>query len=147
MLQNNLFGTNLKCSNKMFSFIFLNVADLPSPPTINNKKAETLSCDVNITWSRPVDNGCPFTMYSVYYRQIQPQERGASWLEVQIVDVSKTHYVLSLSCNTQYAIEMSAWNDLGQSDRSKQWIIKTQSGKFPSICTLNMLCVSYFKFS
>ena len=92
-----------------------------------------MDCDVNVTWIKPVDNGCPLTMYSLYYREIQSHETRASWQEVRISDNLKTHYVLPLRCDTQYVIEMSAWNELGQSNRSRRWNIKTNSGKFPRI--------------
>ena len=80
---------------------------------------------------KPVDNGCPLTMYSVYYREIESHETRASWQEVRIDDNLKTHHVLPLRCDAQYAIEMSAWNELGQGNRSRRWNIKTNSGTFP----------------
>lgn len=115
--------------------------DVPSPPTIKNEEAQTVSCNVSLTWSTPVDNGCALTMYSVYYQQIQPREAGAPWYEINITDVLRTRYVLPLRCDTQYTIEMSAWNELGQSERSRKWIMQTTSGKFHTIPTLNLGCV------
>lgn len=111
-----------------FNFIPFLVIDVPWPPTIKSKNTETLSCDANVTWSTPLNNGCPLTKYSVYYRLIQAQETGARWKKINITDVLKTHYVLPLRCDQQYLIEMSAWNELGESDRSKTWITKTISG-------------------
>ena len=81
---------------------------------------------------KPVDNGCPLTMYSVYYREIQSHETEAPWQEVRINDNLETHHVLLLRCDAQYVIEMSAWNELGQSNRSRSFNIKTNSGTFPS---------------
>ena len=106
------------------------ITGVPSPPTISNKETEALSCNVNLTWSTPVDNGCPLTMYSIYYRQIQPRVTGAPWDSINITNILDTRYFLSLRCDTQYMIEVSAWNELGQSDRSKAWVIKTSSGMF-----------------
>lgn len=82
-----------------------------------------------------MDNGCPLTRYSVYYRQIQQREPGSPLYEINITDVLTTHYVVSLRCDVQYVIEMSAWNELGESDRSKTWIIKTISGRFSITAT------------
>ncbi|XP_078379589.1 uncharacterized protein LOC144662599 isoform X2 [Oculina patagonica] len=96
---------------------------LPSRPVINNKETETSACDVNPTWSPPVDNGCPLTMYSIYYREITE----VSWHQVNVTNVTATNYTVSLACGRQYTIEISAWNELGQSDRSRPWIIKTKS--------------------
>lgn len=98
--------------------------DVPSPTTITNT-TETSGCNVNVTWNRPSDNECPLIMYSVYYHQLQPQSTKAAWYQVNVTDVVKTHYVLSLTCDTYYVIEMTAWNQLGQSGRSKPWTIKT----------------------
>jgi len=70
-------------------------------------------------------------MYSVHYQQIQLRETGDPWYEINITDVSKTQYALSLKCDTQYMIEISAWNELGQSDRSKTWLTTTNSGTYP----------------
>ena len=82
---------------------------------------------------KPVDNGCPLTMYSVYYREIQSHETEASWQDVRINDNLKTYHVLPLRCDAHYVIEMSAWNELGQSNRSRSFNIKTNSGKFRRI--------------
>ena len=105
------------------------LTDTPFPPTIRISETETVDCDVNVTWMKPVDNGCPLTMYSVYYRE--SHETRASWQEVRINDNLKTHHVLPLRCDTQYVIEMSAWNELGQSNRSRRWIMKTIADNFP----------------
>ncbi|KAJ7385283.1 hypothetical protein OS493_016354 [Desmophyllum pertusum] len=106
--------------------------DVPSPPVINNKETKTLRCDVNLTWSPPADNGCPLTMYSIYYQQIQSRETGESWYQVNVSNhgnVMETNYTISLACDRQYTVEISAWNELGQSGRSRPWIIKTISDK------------------
>ncbi|XP_068670007.1 uncharacterized protein [Montipora foliosa] len=102
---------------------------VPLPPTIINTETEILGCKAKLTWNTPVNNGCPLTMYSVYHQQLQPRETGAIWHEINITDVLKTSHVLLLKCDTQHIIEMSAWNELGKSDRSKTWIIKTLSDK------------------
>ena len=101
------------------------VSGIPLPPAIKNKDTELPTCHVNVSWSAPVDNGCPPTKYSVYYRQIHSQE---TEVEVKVPDVLKTHYVLLLKCNTQYMIEVSAWNEELQSERSRKWITTTMSG-------------------
>ena len=90
----------------------------------------TLSCEINVTWCKPDDNGCPLTMYSVYYQEISPQENETPQHEVNINEVSNNQRVLPLRCDTQYAVvEVSAWNVLGQSEKSTKWTIKTTKSK------------------
>ena len=110
--------------------------DVPSPTTITNT-TETLGCNVNVTWNKPTNNECPLIMYSVYYHQLQPQNTKASWDQVNVTDVVKTHYVLSLTCDTYFVIEMTAWNQLGQSGRSNPWTIKT--GRPPRLPRLKIM--------
>ena len=110
-----------------FSKCFL-IADFPSLPVITNKETESLTCDVNLMWSARKDEGCPLTMYSIYYRQIQPQEREAPWFHVNVTNVLTTNLTLSLACGRQYVVEISAWNELGESSRSRPWVTKTLSG-------------------
>lgn len=117
--------------NSVVSKLSLFTAGIPSPPVINNKETESLTCDVNVIWSPPADHGCPLTMYSIYHQQIQAPEMG--WHQTNVTNVMATNFTVTLTCERQYAIEMSAWNELGESDRSRTWIIKTISGKFTNI--------------
>ena len=112
------------------------VSGIPLPPTIKNEETEIRSCNVNVSWSTPLDNGCPLTNYSVYYREMYSHETEPLWREIKVTDVLKTHYFLSLKCDTRYMIEVSAWNEKGESDISRTWITKTMSGK----CSLSSIC-------
>ena len=99
------------------------------------------SCDVNVTWSKPEDKLCPLTMYSIYYQEKAPKEDEQPRQKIDIHDLSKTHHVFSIRCDTQSIIvEVSAWNVFGQSERSKKWKTKTDnsrtSGKLPGTGTL-----------
>ncbi|XP_078379543.1 uncharacterized protein LOC144662575 [Oculina patagonica] len=118
----SLSGYGESALNESKIWNFKTGGDLPSPPAINNKETETLACDVNPTWSSPADNGCPLTMYSIYYRQITEE----AWYQVNVTNVTATNYTVSLACGMQYTIEITAWNELGESDRSRPWIIKTK---------------------
>ena len=121
----------------MFNILFLLMTEVPSIPVIKNKETEISRCDVILTWSPPADNGCPVTMYTINYQRIQPREIGEPWYQVNVTDIIATNFTISLSCDTQYKIEISAWNELGESKRSRPWIIKTfQSGTFSSIFLL-----------
>ena len=56
------------------------------------------------------------------------------WYQINVTtDAMATNYTVALECGRQYTIEMSAWNELGQSDRSRTWIVKTMSGTFTNI--------------
>ena len=130
--ESSAFWSDFFPRNQITFVLFKPFSDIPLPPTITNIKTGTVDCDVNVIWIKHVDNGCPLTMYSVYYREIQSHETtGALLQEVRIHDNLMNHHVLRLKCDTKYMIEMSAWNKLGQSNRSRRWIIKTISGKFP----------------
>ncbi len=124
--------------NKL-SFVTFLITGIPLPPDITNKETETLRCYVNLTWSPPEYNGCQLTMYSIYYQQIQPLQTGAHWHQVNVTEVMRTKFTISLACDKQYKVEISAWNGLGESDRLRPWIIKTKSGTVTSI-SYNNLC-------
>ncbi|XP_068740133.1 platelet-derived growth factor receptor alpha-like [Montipora capricornis] len=104
---------------------FKTQGEVPSIPVIKNKETETPRCDVILTWSPSADNGCPLTMYTVNYQRIQPRETEEPWYQVNLTDIMTTNFTISLSCDTLYRIEISAWNELGESERSRPWIIKT----------------------
>ena len=102
------------------------ITGVPLPPTIQKEKTKTISCDVNLTWSTPADNGCPLTKYSVYYGLSYEDKQEAIWHEIN--DLKENAFILTLKCNSRYVIEVSAWNELGESNRSKTLEITTNSG-------------------
>ena len=120
--------------NSVVSKLSLSTADVPSPPVIDNKETESLACDVNVIWSTPADHGCPLTRYSIYHQQIPSPE--TDWYQINVTNVMATNFTVTLACGRQYTIEMSAWNELGESGRSRKWIIKTMSGTFTNISYL-----------
>ena len=66
-------------------------------------------------------------MYSIYYHEMLPDEDSTLQQEIKINDVLKTHHVFSIRCDTQYVVlEVSAWNVFGQSQRSKNWTVRTR---------------------
>ena len=44
-------------------------------------------------------------------------------------DLKENEVILTLKCNSRYVIEVSAWNELGESNRSKTLEITTNSGQ------------------
>ena len=101
----------------LFSIFF---SDVPSPPVLNSLEKEVFSCNVSLAWETPSDHGCPLIMYTIYYMQIQPQQPGAPWYVVNITNAMANKYFLATRCDTEYKIEMTAWNEVGQSSRSKR---------------------------
>ena len=77
-------------------------------------------------WSTPADNGCPLTKYSVYYGLSYEDKQEAIWHEIN--DLKENAFILTLNCNSRYVIEVSAWNGLGESNRSNTLEITTNSG-------------------
>lgn len=100
---------------------------IPSPPIITPMRQEISSNNITLSWSPQTANGCPLTMYSIHYRLIYPGGAWESWNQVNVTNVTKTSHTVSLEYDRQYTIEMSTWNELGQSARSRPWIITTAS--------------------
>ena len=82
---------------------------------------------MNLRWSVPEDNGCPLTLYTIYYRELQSKNEDNKQ-PINVTKVTKSEHILSLKCNKEYAFAVSAWNELGQSAVSSEWPIKTVKG-------------------
>ena len=109
------------------NIVTISLTGQPSAPVILNKETQVSGCDVNLRWSLPEDNGCPLTMHTIYYRERQSKNID-SWHRINVTKVSKTEYLLSLKCNTEYAFTVSSWNELGESAVSSEWPVKTIKG-------------------
>ena len=105
-------------------FIF---TEKPSAPVIQNKETQVSGCDVNLRWSVPEDNGCPLTLYTIYYRELQSKNEDNKQ-PINVTKVTKSEHILSLKCNKEYAFAVSAWNELGESAVLSEWPIKTVKG-------------------
>ena len=101
---------------------------MPLPPVIQNKEVEISGCDVNLTWSASQESSCPLTMFTIYYHEIASPLKEHAGHEINVSSVTKTSFLLSLQCDKQYGFEISAWNDAGESDKSRLWPIMTRSG-------------------
>ena len=110
----------------LMSFYQFIVDKLP-PPVVENKETEIYGCDVNLTWSPPLDAGCPLTMYKIHYRDIQPGGNNTEWLQIPVTQLNKTFYVMPLMCDTEYEIAMSAKDEERESGLSSSWRVKTKS--------------------
>ncbi|XP_027052583.1 angiopoietin-1 receptor-like, partial [Pocillopora damicornis] len=99
--------------------------DKPSPPIIKSKEVQMSGCDVNLKWGSTQDNGCPLTMYTVYYREVQSLGEDEYWHHINVTMDSTSTSLTSLKCNSEYTFKVTAWNELGESNTSKEWRIKT----------------------
>ena len=97
----------------------------PSPPIIKYDGVLVSGCGVNLKWSSPQDNGCPLTMYTIYYRERQSASEDDSWHQINVTVDTRSRDLPSLKCNTEYIFKVSAWNEFGESTTSNEWPIKT----------------------
>ena len=113
-----------ECSVAKPLFIVI-ASDKPSPPIIKSKEVQMSGCDVNLKWGSTQDNGCPLTMYTVYYREVQSFGEDEYWHHINVTMDSTSTNLTSLKCNSEYTFKVTAWNELGESNTSKEWRIKT----------------------
>lgn len=99
---------------KCYRFFF--ASGKPSSPIIDGRGVQLSGCDVSIKWSSPPDNGCPLTLYTVYYREVQSTSEDGYWHQINVTVNVTSVDLPSLKCNTEYAFKVSAWNDLGESE-------------------------------
>ena len=116
----------------------------PSPPVIENKEKEISIPDSSLIWSSPDTNGCPVTTYyTVYYRAINSsQTEENAWYRINASAGTNDLSALPLECDTEYEIKVSAWNELGESNRSESWQVKSLTGIyiiFSTECTIGMV--------
>ena len=64
-------------------------------------------------------------MYTIYYRERQSASENDSWHQINVTVDTRSRDLPSLKCNTEYIFKVSAWNELGESDTSNEWPIKT----------------------
>lgn len=107
---------------------FCSVTGKPSAPIIKNKESQVSGCDVCLRWSIPESNGCPLTKYRIYYTELQWSNEGDAWHKINVIADTRSLYLPSLKCNTEYVYAVTAWNEVGESDMSRVWSIKTIKG-------------------
>ncbi|XP_078344448.1 uncharacterized protein LOC144630040 [Oculina patagonica] len=119
--------TPFKALNSGRMWRLTTLGDKPSAPILENNEIQVSGCDVFLRWSIPDDNGCPLTMYTVYYRELQPSKNDSWRMVVNVtVDTRSIHLPLS-KCNIEYTFAVSAWNELGRSATSREWSIKANN--------------------
>ncbi len=121
------------------------VAGRPEPPVIKNKETQVPGCDVILKWSVAKGNGCPLTMYTIYYRDLQSKNED-SWHQVNVTALTRSLHLSSLKCNTEYDFAVTAWNELGESVTSRGWQIKTFRGMRCFLWSKNRTLNYYFGY-
>ena len=89
----------------------------PVHPVIKNKENEIFH-NSSIKWNSPNANGCPVSMFSVYYKAIKSRN------DTNELSCSS----LPLECGTDYEFKVSASNDVGESNFSESWQVKSITG-------------------
>ena len=101
----------------------------PCPPVIGNKEKEISFPNSSLIWRSADANGCPVTMYTVYYRTMKSsQTEENAWYRINASAGTNDLSTLPLKCDTEYEIKVSAWNERGESNRSESWQVKSITG-------------------
>ena len=101
----------------------------PFPPVIGNKEKEISFPNSSLIWSSSDANGCSVTLYTVYYRAMKSsQTEENAWYRINASAGTNDLSALPLECDTEYEIKVSAWNELGESNRSESWQVKSLTG-------------------
>jgi len=66
-------------------------------------------------------------MYIIYYREIRSNGSEADWLQIPIIEVKKTSYVIPLKCDMEYEIAVSVKDEQRETVMSNFWRVKTKS--------------------
>ena len=68
-------------------------------------------------------------MYTVYYKDMKSsQTEENAWYRINASAGTNDLSSLPLECDTEYEIKVSAWNELGESNRSESWQVKSLTG-------------------
>ena len=97
----------------------------PDAPQIISNGSTVPERNVTVTWRHPEYHNCNITMYSVYFRVIEPLVE--SWSQINISGV--TSYQLQLQYSKKYEIIIAAWNKVGPSENSSAWKVRTAQGR------------------
>lgn len=102
----------------------------PLPPVIENKEKEISFPISLIKWKSPDADGCPVTMYTVYYKAIKSRNKESDWQRINTSSSTNelNYSSLPLDCDTDYEFQVSSWNDVGASSRSELVQVKSITG-------------------
>ena len=70
---------------------------------------------------------CAPTVYIIHYREVISGGGKTDWHQIPITELNKTSYLISLKCDTEYEIAVSAKYEDKESAMSDHWRVKTKS--------------------
>ena len=76
--------------------------------------------------SHGVLQGILNVLYIIYYRKLRSRGRKADWMQIKVNNVTNTFHLFQLDCGKQYEIQMTVTNELGESNMSNSWKVKTK---------------------
>ena len=82
---------------------------------------------VTVQWTRPNENYCSITMYSLRYNVVRPATDKIT--EIYITNASLTSFELEFQHSKKYEVTVFAWNNLGRSKASTAWEVTTAQCK------------------
>ena len=74
-------------------------------------------------------------MYSLRYKAVRPTDEKMT--EINITDASVNSFELQFQHSKKYEVTVFAWNNLGRSEASKAWQIRTKQCKHTAFLWLN----------
>ena len=113
---------NICCPNSVVVFFTAS----PVHPVIKNKEKEIFH-NSSIKWNSPDANGCPVSMFSVYYKAIKSRNKESAWHHINTSSDANelSCSSLPLECGTDYEFKVSASNDVAESNFSESWQAKS----------------------
>ena len=87
---------------------------------------------VTVQWTRPNERYCNITMYSLRYKVVQPATEKITEI-INITNVSLTSLELEFQHSKKYEVTVFAWNNLGRSEPSTAWEVRTAQCKHTSL--------------
>ena len=100
----------------------------PEPPKILHNKTQISGVNITLHWTSPSQRNCSITMYSLHIKVLKPTTGKEA--EMNITNTSINSYELRLEHSKEYEVTVFAWNDLGRSEASRAWKIRTAQCKY-----------------
>ena len=100
----------------------------PDPPQILHNKTQISGVNITLHWKSPSQRNCSITMYSLHHKVVKPTSGKEA--EMNITNTSINRYELRLEHSKEYEVTVFAWNDLGRSEASRAWKIRTAQCKY-----------------
>ena len=100
----------------------------PEPPKILHNKTQISGVNITLHWTSPSQRNCSITMYSLHHKVLKPT--AGKEAEINITNTSINSYELRLEHSMEYEVTVYAWNDLGRSEPSRAWKIRTAQCKY-----------------